>query len=167
MTENFIREFDQLDGENIMGIYGANHVMEKKFTWNSETVTSMLMDLRKHYGDIIHVEQLKIKINGLKSFTINKKEYKVTYLGKQELNGFNNYSYREYWRVEDAYDDVKDIFKDGQVVPYNNYPVSIVKGEVFLIIYTFKNGAQNVVLYRSDGNTWNNMMVTEVFRFTN
>ncbi len=60
MTENFIRAFDSLDGEKIMGIYGGSHVglYDKDFTGK---VPCMANQLREHYGDIIYSEKLSGK----------------------------------------------------------------------------------------------------------
>ncbi len=57
MTENFIRAFDLLDGEKVMGIYGAAHtgLYSKDFT---RKVPCMANQLREHYGDIIYSENL-------------------------------------------------------------------------------------------------------------
>ncbi len=57
MTENFIREFDLLDGEKIMGIYGASHTGLDELDYTRQ-VPCMANQLKKHYGDIIYSENL-------------------------------------------------------------------------------------------------------------
>ena len=57
MTENFIREFDLLDGEKIMGIYGAAHTGLNKLDYTRQ-VPCMANQLREYYGDIIYSENL-------------------------------------------------------------------------------------------------------------
>lgn len=52
MTENFIREFDALRGERIMGIYGAAHTGLDSLDF-TESVPSMANQLQQHYGEII------------------------------------------------------------------------------------------------------------------
>ena len=53
MVENFIREYDKLSGESIMGIYGASHTDPEGLNY-TRTVKSMAYQLKEHYGDIIH-----------------------------------------------------------------------------------------------------------------
>lgn len=55
MTENFIRAFDSLEGEKIMGIYGASHTGLNKMDYTGK-VPCMANQLREHYGDIIYAE---------------------------------------------------------------------------------------------------------------
>ncbi len=57
MTENFIREFDSLIDEKIMGIYGSSHTGLYKLDFTNQ-VASMANQLRQHYGDIIYSKKL-------------------------------------------------------------------------------------------------------------
>lgn len=58
MTENFIREYDSLNNENVMGIYGAAHTDPDAMDFTG-AVPSMANQLQVHYGDIIHWKELK------------------------------------------------------------------------------------------------------------
>ncbi len=69
--------------------------------------------------------------------------------------------YREFWRLENAYDDFMDRPKTNQVLPYSNYPMLIEKGQVFIIDYTKTDGSVIRKYYRSDGYVWNNVPSTE------
>ena len=82
---------------------------------------------------------------------------------KQDTSWNNDYSYREFWRLENAYDDFKDRSKTGEVLPYSNYPMQIETGQVFVIDYTKKDGAVVRMYYRSDGYVWSGMKSTEEF----
>ncbi len=57
MVENFIRAFDSLDAEKVMGIYGAAHTGLDKMDFTGR-VPCMANQLREHYGDIIYSEGL-------------------------------------------------------------------------------------------------------------
>lgn len=57
MTENFIREFDALGGEPVMGIYGSAHPGLDSLDFTN-SVPSMASQLRGRCGDIIYVEDL-------------------------------------------------------------------------------------------------------------
>lgn len=62
MTENFIRAYDALKGERIMGIYGAQHVGLNAMD-PTGTVPSMASRLEQHYGDVIYREELENRID--------------------------------------------------------------------------------------------------------
>ena len=57
MVENFIREFDSLNGEKIMGIYGSAHI-KKDIIATLLQIEPMTAQLKKHYGNIIYAKQL-------------------------------------------------------------------------------------------------------------
>ncbi|MGI6787497.1 MAG: hypothetical protein ACOX5X_03020 [Acholeplasmataceae bacterium] len=57
MVENFIREYDKLDGEKIMGIYGSAH-LKKDILAILFGITPMTDQLKKHYGNIIYAKRL-------------------------------------------------------------------------------------------------------------
>lgn len=57
MAENFMDAFDKLNGESIMGIYGAGH-MRRNTMDSSGTVPRMIDQVKEYYGDIVHVEML-------------------------------------------------------------------------------------------------------------
>ncbi|MDI9498118.1 MAG: hypothetical protein QM270_06500 [Bacillota bacterium] len=60
MAENFIREFDSLAGERVMGIYGGSHTRPDALDYSGR-VSCMAKQLKDHYGDIIYSEQLSGK----------------------------------------------------------------------------------------------------------
>ena len=95
---------------------------------------------------------------------IKGKEYTASYFGKMDLSAiFPDYQYREFWRLENAYNDFKDCPTTGNVLPYNNYPMEIEKGQVFVIEYTKTDGSVIREYHRADGNTWQGSLVTEEF----
>lgn len=168
MVENFIREFDKLQDENIMGIYGSAHTDVNAMDFYSKSVPCMANQLKKRYGDAVYSEDISwlekmIEPIRVDIITINGKDYEATYFGKQDLNGFKDYAYREYWRLENAYDDFKYNKKTGNVLPYDNYIMQIEKGQVFVIDYTKLDGSVKREYHRSDGRIWNGSPVTEEF----
>ncbi len=168
MVENFIREFDKLKGENIMGIYGGAHTDFGDMDYMTKSVPCMANQLKKRYGDAIYSEDLawlakEIEPLRMDTITVNKKDYKASYFGKQDLTGFKDYACREFWRLENAYDDFKDKKKTGDVLPHDDYPMLIETGQVFVIDYTKTDGSVGRVYYRSDGYVWNGLPSTEGF----
>lgn len=168
MTENFIRELDKLHGENIMGIYGGAHTGLDEMDFVTGSVPCMANQLRELYGDAVHSENLAWLSKDIDPYrtdviTINEKDYEALYFGKADLTGFRDYAYREFWRLENAYDDFKNNPKTGDVLPYDNYPMLLEAEQVFIIDYTKTDGSVTRTYYRSDGNEWNRRPTTEEF----
>lgn len=166
MAENFVRAFKALDGENIMGIYGAAHVKIGGMDFNTQSVPNMASQLYKIYQDALHTEDeswvLKdVRPERIDTVTVEGKEYQASYFGKEEITGIDDFAYREFWRLENAYDDLKDRAKTNEVLPYYNYPMLIETGQVFLVKYEKTDGSILKLYYRSDGNDWNNEPATE------
>ena len=65
------------------------------------------------------------------------------------------------WRIEDAYDDLKDLPKTGEILPYNNFPMEVKEGQVFVIEYLRTDGTTYRTTYRSDGRTVGGLPSTE------
>lgn len=168
MAENFIREFDKLRNENIMGIYGTAHTDFDAMDYKTNSVPSMANQLKERYDDAIHSEDLALlakesELLKVGTVTINKKDYEAFYFGKQDLTGFKDYAYREFWRLKNAYEYFKDKKKTGDVLPYDNYPMEIETGQVFVIDYTKTDGSKVRLFYRSDGHIWQGKPSTEEF----
>ncbi len=168
MAENFIREFDKLKNKNIMGIYGGAHTDFDAMDYMTNSVPSMARQLKERYGDNIYSEDLAwlakdIEPLRVDTITVNQKNYEASYFGKQDLTGFKDFAFREFWRLENAYEDFKDNKKTGDVLPYDDYPMLIEEGQVFVIDYTKTDGSVNRLYYRSDGYVWNGLQSTEEF----
>ncbi|MCM1553485.1 MAG: hypothetical protein NC092_12440, partial [Butyrivibrio sp.] len=169
MVKNFIREFDGLNSADVMGIYGSAHsdIMALDYTTNS--VPCMANQLYQRYGEALHTEDLTaLALNNTAYRTdiieIDGREYTALYFGKTDLSAiFPDYQCREFWRIENAYDDFKDKPKTGNVLPYNNYPMAIDIGQIFVIDYTKADGAVVREYHRSDGNMWQGASATEEF----
>ncbi|BDU50414.1 hypothetical protein [Haliovirga abyssi] len=164
MVKNFIYEFENLNGKNIMGIYGASHTGIDMLDV-TRAVPCMANQLKKYYSNNIHSKDLskepepervdKIKVGG--------KIYKASYFGKWDLPEFKEFKYREFWRLEDAYNDFIDNPKTQSVLPYNDYPMLIKIGQIFVVDYTKIDGSVMRCYYRSDGYKWHNMLSTNEF----
>lgn len=167
MVENFIYQFDLLDGETIMGIYGSAHTgLNSKDT--TGTIGCMANQLKEIYKDMIDSEDLtqlaKVTVpQRVDTIELNGKEYEASYFGKQDLTGFKDFVSREFWRLEEAYNDFKTQTKTGDVLPYDNYPMQIEPGEVFVIDYLKTDGTVLRNYYRSDGYVWEGKPATEGF----
>ena len=94
---------------------------------------------------------------------INGKQYTASYFGAQEAPNWSEYQRRDFWRLENAYDDFKNCRLVGERLPQSNYPMEIEKGQVFVIDYTLKEGGVIRMLMRCDGDTWENQLTTVAF----
>lgn len=168
MAENFIRAHEQLDQkENIMGIYGAAHTGLDDMDYTGQ-VSCMATQLKEFFGDAIHSEDISwmakdIEPERIDTITVNGTDYQASYFGTQDLTGFKDYSYREFWRLEDAYSDFQEAPLSGDVLPYDNYPMLIEEGQVFVIDHTKTDGSVQRMYFRSDGTTWNGLPTTVEF----
>lgn len=169
MVENFIREFDSLNGVDVMGIYGSAHTGTEAMDYRTNSVPCMANQLQKQYGDALHTEDLTSlallkEPYGTDIIKIGEKEYTALYFGKTDLSAIlPDYQCREFWRLENAYDDFKDNPATGNVLPYNNYPMEMETGQIFVIDYTKADGTVVREYHRSDGKTWQGSLVTEEF----
>lgn len=165
MAANFERELNNIGGQDVMGIYGSAHTgLESED--NSGTVPCMAKQLKSIYGNSIEsfdLSGLAKEIEPLRQdrFSIAGKDYVVQYYGRQELNGLKNFKYREFWRAEDGFDDLKGRPKNGDVLPYDNYPMAVQKGQLYIIDYTLSTGGTERRYYLSLGRVWNGKDVTE------
>lgn len=152
-----------------MGIYGGAHIGIESMDYSTQSVPSMANQLFDSYGDALHSEDLtwiKEDIDPVRmdTITVAGKEYEAAYFGKEDLTGVQDFSYREFWRLENAYDDFKNRPKTGDVLPYNNYPMLIETEQVFILELGKTDGSVVRAYYRSDGNQWQGMAVTEAFK---
>lgn len=157
MTENFIREYDALcaDGPvDVMGIYGAAHtgLTSKDFTGQ---VDCMAKQLAAYYGELLESEDLTPLMLSAEpldvvSMQVGGREYTASYFGAQDLSAyFPQYKCREFYRLEDAYDDFKDMPTTGDFLPEDNYPVAVGVQQVFVIDYTMTDGSTERRYYRT------------------
>lgn len=169
MAQNFMREFDSLNGAAVMGIYGSAHTNIEAMDYATNSVPCMANQLYQKYGDALHTEDLSVLAPGREPsrtdvIVIGEKEYSALYFGRVDLSAFfPEYQYREFWRLENAYEDFKNHPTTGNVLPYNNYPMKIETGQIFVIDYTRTDGSVERKYYRSDGHIWQNLPTTEEF----
>ena len=167
LVSNFIREFDALNGADVMGIYGADHTNIEKMVYNTSNEPSMAKQLHEYYGKNLYTEDisllaLDIEPLAYEGIIVNEKEYQAAYFGKQDLSAIlPQYQYREFWLLENAYEDFKDCTKTGNVLPYNNYLMKIEVGQIYLVQYTLADGSAQKEIHRADGNMWQGLEITE------
>lgn len=169
MVKNFIREFDTLEGESVMGIYGGAHTILDGLDYSTQTVPCMANQLKERYGDIIHSESLTwtslyIEPSRVDTIELDGKSYEASYFGQYDWNGIDDYANWQYWRLESAYEDFKDNPKTGETLLHGYYPLLIEDSRVYIIDMTKTDGSVTRKYYRSDGLVDAGRTVTEEFQ---
>lgn len=169
MVENFKREYSKLNGTDIMGIYGSGHTSIEGLDYATQTIPCMANQLKQQYGELVSTKDLTMyayDIDPIRTETmqIGGKTYQALYYGKQDLSEiFPQYQCREFWRLENAYNDFKDSALTGEYLPYPNYIMLVEEQQVFVIDYTSADGSVERQYFRSDGNSWEGTATTERF----
>jgi len=169
--ENFIRAFDSLADQNIMAIHGASHTAFGYYShMGLPDIPTLAQQLRERYGDAVHSTDLSlyamvgivpIRVDIL---TINEVEYEASYFGEQDISAWSDtFVKRAFWRIENAYSDFENKPTTGDVLPFNNFPMLVELGQVFVIDYTRPDGSVLRTYYRSSGGYWSGMPTTEEF----
>lgn len=170
MVANFIREFETVGTQSIMGIYGSAHTGTEAMALGSFFTPCMANQLKNIYGNNLYTEDLSLLANtaepiSTEIITVNGKEYEASYYGSFDLSSIlPDYQCREFWQLEHAYEDLKDCSVKNNVLPYNNYPFTVNTGEVFMIRYTKADGSVYTEYHRSDGDTWQGAPCTKEIR---
>ena len=170
MSENLAQAWERIGCVNAMGIYGSAHTGIGSLNHTGEA-PSMASQLAALYGARIHSEDLTELAKTTTPLSESKMElhgkiYRALYFGEQDLTSFSSkYTRRTFWRMEDAYADFEHCLRTGDVLPYNNYPMQISIGEVFVLDYTLADGSVERMMYLSCGNEWNGLPVTEGVRW--
>jgi len=153
MTENLVWEFDALEGESVVGFYGNFHVRT-----DGGEPSNMALQLREIYGEALHTEDVSYlsELTETRTITIAGKDYEADCFGPQDLTGLvEGCESRTFFRLQDPGEDFADCPTTGDVLPYNNYPVVVEAGKVFVIDYVLTGGAAQRRYYRADGYDWN------------
>jgi hypothetical protein len=165
MVENFVYELGTIGNENIMGIYGSAHSGLNNLD-NTGTIPSMANQLNALYPGMIYSEDLRTLLREMEPLrteiiTIEGKDYTAYYYGQQDISWLKGYVYREFRHLENAYDDLKHNNKTGDVLPFDNFPMNVKTGEVYVVDYTKTDNTKQRLIYIADGRIWNGKETTE------
>lgn len=160
MTENFIREFESLDGESIMGIYGTAHVGLDSQNHTGDC-DSMGKQLASHFGEIVTSEKLARRAQAaaqperVETLTINGKDYEAEYFGLRELSAsYYGYSQIEFWRIPHAADEFTKADGKGTYLDVDSFPMLIEDGGAYVVKYTYPDGRSVRQFYLADGTVF-------------
>lgn len=169
MARNFVKELSLINGENVMGIFGGAHIGKEGSNFYLEHVPSMGNQLYRIYGENLYSEDLVPFQNydetmpdkdfienelGIKDFSsADLSKYNYIYKGERKIS-YKDYVVRRFYLVEDAYEDLKDYPKTGEVLPYNNFPFEVELNQVYAIDYVTADNRIDRKYYRSDPNAY-------------
>ena len=88
-------------------------------------------------------------------------DYRAYYYGKQDLTGFKDFAYREFWQLDGAYQALKNSGKTGDWLPQSNYPMKVEANQVYVIDYTKTDNSKMRLYYISEGKMQNGQLITE------
>lgn len=147
MAENFIREFDSLTGESVMGIYGNAHTGLYALNKTKEC-DCMGKQLKARYGETITSEDLyerallEAKPKHTETIVVNDKSYTAAYYGLTEVNASSpEYHSMEFWHLFGAYEDFYNYGTNtGNTMAQYNFPMLLQTGEAYLIRFNHADG---------------------------
>lgn len=165
MAENFIREFDKLKNQNIMGIYGAAHTDLESMDYYTLSIPCMGNQLKERYGESVFSKELSsvgdVEPERVDTIELAGKEYQASYFGIKDITGkVEGFTQLKFWRIENAYDDFEHESYIRDSLPSYNYPTAIKIGDVWLVEATKTDGSILKLYYRCDKNIW----ITKGFR---
>ncbi len=167
MTENFIREYDLLDGRAVMGIYGGAHTDIDDMEYTYGEVPCMANQLEEYYGGLVYTENLTELVQPVKreKLEINNQEYDALCYGKSYTYYDDDCQYMEIWRLEDGYEDFAECEHVYDYLTEDEVPVKIEKNQIFVIDYKQKDDSVIRKYYRAEGTSRGGVPVIEEIRF--
>ncbi|MBQ7873725.1 MAG: hypothetical protein IJ306_00990 [Oscillospiraceae bacterium] len=146
MAENFIREFDSLGGESVMGIYGSSHTPLDGMSNYNRNLPCMANMIHQNYGESVtmlstFVEDLIDSPIIVETVSVNGKDYEASYYGSIYVANYtDDYEYFNFWRLENAYEDFKGYSKSSRNMTISTFPMPVKENEILVIDYISKTG---------------------------
>ncbi len=105
MVENFLYELKSLEDEDIMGIYGSAHtgLQSQNHTNQIPCMANQLYALGLSIDSVdLRFLAKDIQPTRVDKIMIGESQYSASYFGREDLRGFRDFTYREFWRIEGA-----------------------------------------------------------------
>lgn len=145
LLQNFVREYEELNGESVMGIYGAYHT---RLPNKKSTEINLATDLTEIYGEDLTITDLTYEIATL---IINDVHYMTEHYYKSFSDGPGDIVAIEQW----YFIDNEDLFSDYPTwgaISGNFYSKSLAPNQVYRTDFTMKDGSVDTVYSRVDEN---------------
>ena len=156
MVENFIEEYENLNGASIMGIYGGAHTDIDAMDYMTGTVPCMANQLYEKYGDRLHTKDLSGKEPiATEKIEVDGKKYQASYFGRFDGSTVSDgYESADYWRLEDSYTDFKGATVGEEVWNQNGFPMKLKSKQVYMVELTKEDGTVEPKYFRTDPNSF-------------
>ncbi len=169
LVENFTREFDKLENQSVMGIFGSLHSNLDDIKRKGKTFESMGKKLSIIYEERFYTEDLSLEIlKSLLDSPVSTEElqvldmkYQASYYGKLDLTFNKNIKYIEYWKLNDAFKDFIDYKKTGNIISYNEFPMQLEINQIYLMKLTLENNTTMILYARTDEEEVDGLLVAE------
>lgn len=163
MVENFIWSLNQLKHEDIMGIYGAEHITmnEEDDYSNLISVPNMATQLTDKFSRKIYTEDLSAKADTSNpwktgALMINGKEYQAILWNEIWLNRkSNSYDSVEVWELKEGTEDFNNIPVGDRTIPDSSFlfPTEIKYGKIYVLDYYTDDEFKERQIFRSDNKS--------------
>jgi len=159
MAENFIRAFDRLGDQNVMGTFGNAHVTLGYRVVGLPDIPTLADRLRERYGDSsVHTTALAwltMKIDPIRvdTISINNIDYEASYFGTH-FDIYRDVVAESVWRLENAYDDFSGKPTYNYWRPLDTYPMVIEINQVIMVDSTLTDGSIRRSFYRSSAGEY-------------
>lgn len=163
MYENFVRTFDAMEGEDVMGVFGGAHVGGNYggTLWNDGDYFAQ--KLRARYGDQVTAVDLTAFQPSMDILTepletveleVNGKTYSADYYGLYDISDqLIDHKSREIWQLEGAYDDLSAWTATGKTLSFDYYPMAPKVFHAYAIRYTLNDGSERWEYHLYNGRT--------------
>lgn len=162
MVDNFIREYERLDGAPVWGVYGSDHV-DPGSSWPSEDVPWMAYQLYERYGDLLVcwdiLKLTEMDYQAVQTLAIDEWEYQARRISRVKVAkpGLEE-QYREYWRLEDGDELAGNWVETEEYLSKVNCAVMRL-GDVILCRIGKSSGTEEWQVYRCDGEMVDGQLV--------
>jgi len=163
--QNFIREFDRLANQDVMAIHGMAHVFLGEY--HDYSIPTMAVILLERYGDALqtfdmtHYALMRDPYH-VDIIAINDIDFEASYFGNDGAR-FGNVIGREFWRLENAYEHFRDSPSTGNILPFEDFPIHVEIGQVFIVDIHFNDGTVVRKFFRASGYYWDDLPSTQEF----
>lgn len=151
MVDNLLRIYNALGQKNIMGIYGSAHT--NLFSLDiTGSIPCMAAQLRGILGNrVCSTDLTKAGVIRSDTVTLNGDQYQASFFGGEDISWAEGYLWRDFWRVENAYENLKESPRTGNWLPAGNYVMEINAGEIYIVEFTKTDGSKDRQYYLADG----------------
>jgi hypothetical protein len=154
MTQNFIKDFEALNGESIMAITGSLHLdcqgIDNYLDRSSDPrfCYSLLRRLKEYYGNAIHAENLTIPTGFTKKSIVHKYglDFDAFYFGTYSLPP---YKAVEFWQLGGAMAGFRNVPNTKEYLNGAQFPMKLYENEIYLLKCTKSDDSVEELYYRS------------------